>query len=71
VISGIARTVTAAMESLGVSRLVAASAYGMVATRPYIVAGVVRRIFAKEFADQGAADRVIAASESGTPERSP
>jgi putative NADH-flavin reductase len=63
VISGIARTVTAAMESLGVSRLVAASAYGMVATRPYIVAGVVRRIFAQEFADQGAADRVIAASE--------
>jgi putative NADH-flavin reductase len=62
VISGIARTVTAAMESLGVSRLVAASAYGMVATRPYVVAGVVRRIFAKEFADQAAADLVIAAS---------
>jgi putative NADH-flavin reductase len=63
VIAGIARTVTAAMESLGVSRLVAASAYGMVATRPYVVAGVVRRIFATEFADQAAADRVIASSE--------
>jgi NAD(P)H-binding len=51
------------MESLGVSRLVAASAYGMVATRPYIVAGVVRRVFATEFADQAAADLVITASE--------
>lgn len=63
VATGIARTVTAAMESLGVSRLVAASAYGMVATRPYIAAGVVRRIFAKGFADQAAADRIIASSE--------
>jgi uncharacterized protein YbjT (DUF2867 family) len=63
VIAGIARTVTAAMESLGVSRLVSASAYGMVAARPYIVAGVVRRIFAKGFADQAAADRIIASSE--------
>ena len=63
VAAGIARTVTAAMESLGVSRLVAASAYGMVATRPYIVAGVVRRIFAQGFADQAAADQIIASSE--------
>ncbi|MFY9926672.1 MAG: NAD(P)-binding oxidoreductase [Streptosporangiaceae bacterium] len=63
VAAGIARTVTAAMQSHGVSRLVAASAYGMVATRPYILAGVVRRIFAKGFADQAAADRIIAASE--------
>ncbi len=63
VIAGIAGTVTAAMASLGVSRLVATSAYGLVATRPYVVAGVVRRIFAKEFADQAAADRIIAASE--------
>jgi putative NADH-flavin reductase len=63
VAAGIARTVTAAMVSLGVSRLVAASAYGMVATRPYIVAGVVRRIFAQGFADQAAADQIIASSE--------
>ena len=63
VVAGIARTVTVAMESLGVSRLVAASAYGMVATRPYVVAGVVRRIFAQGFADQAAADRIIASSE--------
>jgi putative NADH-flavin reductase len=63
VIAGIAGTVTAAMESLGVSRLVAASAYGMVATRPYVVAGVVRRVFAKGFADQADADRIIASSE--------
>jgi putative NADH-flavin reductase len=63
VAAGIARTVAAAMESLGVPRLVAASAYGMVATRPYILAGVVRRIFAQGFADQAAADRIIASSE--------
>jgi putative NADH-flavin reductase len=63
VAAGIARTVTVAMESLGVPRLVAASAYGMVATRPYILAGVVRRIFAQGFADQAAADRIIASSE--------
>jgi putative NADH-flavin reductase len=63
VAAGIARTVTAAMASLGVSRLVAASAYGMVATRPYIVAGVVRRIFAQGFADQAAADQIVASSE--------
>jgi putative NADH-flavin reductase len=63
VAAGIARTVTAAMQSLGVSRLVAASAYGMVATRPYIVAGVVRRIFAKGFADQAVADRIVASTE--------
>jgi uncharacterized protein YbjT (DUF2867 family) len=61
--AGIARTVTAAMESLGVSRLVAASAYGMVATRPYILAGVIRRIFAREFADQAAADAIITSSD--------
>jgi putative NADH-flavin reductase len=63
VVAGIARTVTGAMESLGVSRLVAASAYGMVATRPYVVAGLVRRIFAQGFADQAAADRIVASSE--------
>ena len=63
VAAGIARTVTAAMQFLGVPRLVAASAYGMVATRPYIVAGVVRRIFAQGFADQAAADQIIASSE--------
>jgi uncharacterized protein YbjT (DUF2867 family) len=63
VAAGIARTVTAAMESYGVSRLVATSAYGMIATRPYIVAGVVRRVLAKAFADQAAADEIIQASE--------
>jgi putative NADH-flavin reductase len=63
VAAGIARTVTAAMQFLGVPRLVVASAYGMVATRPYIVAGMVRRIFANGFADQAAADRIVASSE--------
>jgi putative NADH-flavin reductase len=61
-VTGIARTVTAAMQTHGVSRLVAASAYGIVATRPYVLAGVVRKVFAQGFADQAAADQVIAAS---------
>jgi putative NADH-flavin reductase len=63
VAAGIARTVTVAMESFGVLRLVATSAYGMIATRPYIVAGVVRRVFSNAFADQAAADRVIQGSD--------
>ena len=59
----VARTVTAAMTELGVARLVATSAYGLVATKPYGLASLVRRIFAKSFADQSAADQVIEASE--------
>jgi hypothetical protein len=49
------------MTDLGVARLVATSAYGMVATKPYLLAGLVRRIFANAFADQSAADEVIEA----------
>ena len=63
ILARVARTVTTAMESLGVSRLVATSAYGMVATHPYVLASIVRRIFASEYADQSAADRVIVASD--------
>src|ERR1700722_6851944 len=59
---GIARAVIAAMASFDVPRLVATSSYGMVANRPYVLASVVRRIFAKAFADQLAADRVVEAS---------
>ncbi len=59
----IASTVTGAMSELGLARLVATSSYGMVATKPYVLASLVRRIFAKSFADQRAADEVIQASE--------
>lgn len=59
----IARTVINAMDSLGVSRLVATSAYGMVATHPYVLASIVRRVFAKEYVEQLAADRVIQTSD--------
>ncbi|MGI8750947.1 MAG: NAD(P)-dependent oxidoreductase [Acidimicrobiales bacterium] len=62
VAAGIARTVTTTMSSRNTSRLVATSAYGMVATRPYVAAALVRRIFAKAFADQLAADNIIHAS---------
>jgi putative NADH-flavin reductase len=62
VAAGIARAVTAAMSSRGVSRLVATSAYGLVATRPYVLASLVRRVFRTVFADQLNADKVIQAT---------
>jgi uncharacterized protein YbjT (DUF2867 family) len=60
--TAIARAVVEAMAAEGVRRLVATSAYGMVATRPYVLAAVVRRAFRSVFADQAAADQVIEAS---------
>jgi putative NADH-flavin reductase len=62
VATAIARTVTAAMLDTNVRRLVATSSYGMVATRPYVMAPLVRLLFGKAFSDQRAADEVIAAS---------
>lgn len=59
----IATRVVEAMHLAGVRRLVFTSAYGMVATRPFIVAGLVRRRFREQFADQLAADQVVAASD--------
>ena len=59
----IARAVTSAMAAHGVSRLVTTSSYGMVATRPYVLAPLVRRAFRAAFADQQAADQVIEASD--------
>jgi putative NADH-flavin reductase len=60
--TAIARTVVESMAAESVRRLVATSAYGMVATRPYVLAAVVRRAFHSVFADQAAADQVIEAS---------
>ena len=62
VATAIARTVTVAMLDANVRRLVATSSYGMVATRPYVMAPLVRLLFGKAFSDQRAADEVIAAS---------
>jgi putative NADH-flavin reductase len=62
VATAIARTVTGVMLDSDVSRLIGASSYGMVATRPYLMASLVRRIFAEAFADQRDADAVIAAT---------
>ena len=53
----------AVMAAHGVFRLVTASSYGMVATRPYVLAPLVRRAFRTAFADQDAADQVIKASD--------
>jgi putative NADH-flavin reductase len=60
--TAIARAVVESMAAEGVRRLVATSAYGMVATRPYVLAAVVRRAFHSVFADQADADQVIEAS---------
>jgi uncharacterized protein YbjT (DUF2867 family) len=59
----IAQAVTTAMSEARVSRLIATSAYGIVATKPYLVAGLVRRIFAATFADQAAGDEVVQATD--------
>jgi uncharacterized protein YbjT (DUF2867 family) len=60
--AAITRTVTDAMRSLAVARLVATSAYGLVATRPYVLASIIRRVLAKTYAEQLAADRIIQAT---------
>ncbi len=59
----IARTVTEAMVVAGVRRLVLTSAYGMIATKPLVVASAVRRAFARQFADQAEADEIVSATE--------
>ncbi len=63
VAADIARAVITAMAAHGVFRLVTTSSYGMVATRPYVLAPLVRRAFRTAFADQDAADQVIQASD--------
>jgi uncharacterized protein YbjT (DUF2867 family) len=63
VVRDVARAVISAMASQGVSRLVMTSAYGMVAVKPLLAAGLVRRIFAKPFADQATADEIVRASD--------
>lgn len=62
VATGIAQAVTAAMAASSVARLVATSSYAMVATRPYVLAPLVRKIFGKALVDQRSADEVISAS---------
>lgn len=59
---GVAAAVTAAMQAQGVPRLVATSAYGIVATSPKLAAPIVRRIMRTHFTDQLAADELIAAT---------
>jgi putative NADH-flavin reductase len=62
VATGIAHNVTTCMLGADVRRLVTTSSYAMVATRPYVLAPLVRRIFGKALVDQRSADEVIAAS---------
>ena len=59
----IARTVVEAMDTSAVPRLIATSAYGIVATKPYVAAPLIRRIFRAVFAEQAAADEIVAASD--------
>lgn len=63
VATAIARTITNCMLTADVRRLVTTSSYAMVATRPYVLAPFVRRMFGKALVDQRAADEVIAASD--------
>ncbi|MBC7459891.1 MAG: SDR family oxidoreductase [Thermoleophilia bacterium] len=59
----VATRVVEAMHLAGVRRLVFTSAYGIVATRPLLTAGLTRRRNRDLFADQLAADEVVAASD--------
>lgn len=64
VTSLVARAVLDAAAGLGVSRLVFTSTYGMVAMRPVVIAGIVRRVFAGPFREQQHADEIVRGSES-------
>src|SRR5262245_53068433 len=66
-ISAVARNLTEAMRAAGVPRLVATSAYGMVAKRPRLLASIVRRIFRATFGAQISWDahRVLAPTRAG------
>jgi uncharacterized protein YbjT (DUF2867 family) len=57
------QAITRAMAELGVRRLVATTAYGPIATKPLVIAPLVRRIFAGPFADAVAAENTIRATE--------
>lgn len=59
---GVARAVVAAAAAKGVARAVFTSTYGMVATRPLLVAPVLRRVFAAAFSEQALADEVVRSS---------
>src|SRR5262249_1819475 len=48
-ISAVAGNLTAAMQAAGVPRLVATSAYGMVAKRPYVLASIVAPYLPRHF----------------------
>jgi putative NADH-flavin reductase len=58
-----ARTILAAAQGAGVRRVIFTGAYGPVARKPYVVASIVRRVFAVQFADGMRADSLVAASD--------
>lgn len=62
--SSVARAVVTAAAATGVSRLIFTSTYGMVATRPVLLAGLLRRVFAAPFREQRLADDIISASDT-------
>ncbi|WP_187776229.1 NAD(P)-dependent oxidoreductase [Antrihabitans cavernicola] len=62
VVAQITGNVVDAAVACGVDRLVIVGAYGMVASRPVVIASVVRTIFAKTFADQAEAEELLLAS---------
>lgn len=64
VAGAIAEAILEAAAATGVSRLVLTSSYGMVATRPVLVAGLMRAVFATSFREQQGSDDII--RDSGT-----
>lgn len=64
VASLIAAAIVNAAAATGVSRLVLTSSYGMVATRPVLVAGAMRALFAESFREQQRSDDIIQDSDT-------
>lgn len=63
VASSVVNAVVTAAAAAGVTRLVFTSTYGMVATRPVLLAGLLRRVFAAPFREQRRADDIVGASD--------
>lgn len=61
--SSIAAVIAEASAAAGVSRLIVTSTYGMVATRPVLMAWFLRRLLAVTFREQQRADDIISRSD--------
>ncbi len=62
--ASVAAAVVKASAAAGVTRMIFTSTYGMVATRPLVMAGLLKRVLARPFDEQRRADDIVAASNA-------